>query len=149
MPRNGFAHFIEEVHWPESRHWTKQRHARAIQRWFKVWLSSPSQVSVGRRDAARRLVYNARRLRHRDTRNCGCEGVRIRWDFEGAWEAIVLEGDKCGQKRRSCVAKLGEVKWNKMNGSAKFFITWGDITQEQKKAATKEWLEICMHTFLS
>ncbi len=71
--------------------------------------------------------------------NCGVPGVHIRWDFAGAWEAVVLEGPTRGSCVKSCVAKLTQEKWAAVAGPGDGGL--GDATEERRKQATLEFLE--------
>ena len=78
--------------------------------------------------------------------NCGVPGVHIRWDFAGAWEAVVLEGPTRGSCVTSCVAKLTQEKWAAVAGPGDGGL--GDATEERRKQATLEFLEGHMRTVL-
>jgi len=71
--------------------------------------------------------------------NCGVPGVHIRWDFEGAWEAVVLEGPTRGDCVKSCVAKLTEEKWAAVAEPGEGGLD--DATAERRKQATRLFLE--------
>ena len=43
--------------------------------------------------------------------NCAAEHVHIRWDFGGAWEAIILEGPKKGKMYKCNLGEFNETKW--------------------------------------
>ena len=76
--------------------------------------------------------------------NCDVPGVHIRWDFEGSWEALVLEGPKRGKCVTSCVARLTEEKWAAVAGTGDG--SFGDASAERRKQATFEFLQGHMRT---
>ena len=73
--------------------------------------------------------------------NCEADNVHIRWGFSGAWEAIILNGDKRGSKVKSCVAKFDEEKWLVIGGNARYGMEFGNATPATLKAATFDFLE--------
>ena len=73
--------------------------------------------------------------------NCEAEHVHIRWDFGGAWEAIVLEGEKKGTKVISCVEKFTAEKWLAVAGLTKYGRAFENATPAQLKTATFQYLE--------
>ena len=75
------------------------------------------------------------------TCNCDAENVHIRWDFGGAWEAIILQGAKRGHKTTCSVSNLNEEKWLAVGGSARYGTDFGNASPEQKKEACWKYLE--------
>ena len=73
--------------------------------------------------------------------NCSVPGVHIRWDFNGAWEAIILAGEKKGATVKSHVAKCTAEKWLAIGGQATYGIDFESATENHLKAATFEYLE--------
>ena len=73
--------------------------------------------------------------------NCEAEHVHIRWDFLGAWEAIILAGEKKGTKIKSCVEKFTAEKWLALDGPTRYGCAFANATQEQLKTATFQFLE--------
>ena len=79
--------------------------------------------------------------------NISVEGVRVRWSFDGAWEAIVLSGPNQGFTTKSFVAKMTAEKWSQCP-------QWRDRPYEtssdaDRKAAANEFLELCMATVVA
>ena len=75
-------------------------------------------------------------------RNCHAPGVHIRWDFDGAWEAVILQGSQKGKTVKSFVDKLTLAKWEKADAVHKYGTTFEDATREQRKTATYHFLEM-------
>ena len=73
--------------------------------------------------------------------NCDADNVHIRWDFNGAWEAIILQGAKRGHKTTCSVSNLNEEKWLAVGGSARYGTDFGNASPEQKKEACWKYLE--------
>ena len=73
--------------------------------------------------------------------NCEAENVHIRWDFSGAWEAIILQGAKRGHKTTCGVSNLNEEKWLAVGGSERYGTVFGMASPEQKKEACFMYLE--------
>ena len=65
--------------------------------------------------------------------NCEAEHVHIRWDFEGAWEAIVHQCAKRGNVFKTSVSEFTEEKWLTVGASAKYGTDFGTARQEKKK----------------
>lgn len=76
--------------------------------------------------------------------NCAAPGVHMRWDFDGAWEAIVIAGPQKGKKAKSLVANLTEEKWRAVAAAGSFTTA----TPQQKKQATFAFLEMYMRQAL-
>ena len=79
-------------------------------------------------------------------RNCHAPGVHIRWDFDGAWEAVILQGSQKGRTVKSFVDKLDKSKWEKVDAVHKYGTTFEDATKEQRKTATFHFLEMHMQS---
>ena len=81
--------------------------------------------------------------------NCAAPGVHIRWNFDGAWEAIILEDASAvaggipntPQKLKSFVEKLTPEKWGVVDKIHNYGYSFGDATPEQRKKATFDFLE--------
>ena len=73
--------------------------------------------------------------------NCEAEHVHIRWDFAGAWEAIVLAGEKKGTKVKSSVAKFTAEKWLAVGAPTQYGLSFENATHEQLKTATFKFVE--------
>ena len=73
--------------------------------------------------------------------NCDAENVHIRWDFGGAWEAIILQGAKRGHKTKCSVSDLTEDKWLAVGASARYGTDFRNARPEQKKEASFMFLE--------
>ena len=69
------------------------------------------------------------------TCNCDAEHVHIRWDFGGAWEAIILEGAKRGHKFKSSVSGFDAEKWQAVGADARYGTDFWSASPEQKKDA--------------
>ena len=52
--------------------------------------------------------------------NCAAEHVHIRWDFGGAWEAIILEGPKEGKMYKVKLREFNVTKWLDVGGDSKY-----------------------------
>ena len=76
--------------------------------------------------------------------NCKAPGVSIKWDFDGGWEATVLQGERKGQTVKSKVEKLNLEKWNAVDVVHHYGVDFGSATQEQRKQATFDFLELHM-----
>ena len=73
--------------------------------------------------------------------NCEAENVHIRWDFSGAWEAIILQGAKRGHKTTCSVSNLNEEKWLAVGATERYGTVFGMASPEQKKEACFMYLE--------
>ena len=73
--------------------------------------------------------------------NCDAENVHIRWDFGGAWEAIILQGAKRGHKTTCSVSNLNEEKWLAVGATERYGTVFGMASPEQKKEACFMYLE--------
>ena len=69
------------------------------------------------------------------------KNVHIRWDFGGAWEAIILQGAKRANKFKCSVSDLIEEKWLAVGASARYGTDFGNARPEQKKEACFMYLE--------
>ena len=67
--------------------------------------------------------------------NCEAEHVHIRWDFGGAWEAIILEGANRGHKFKCSVSEFDARKWQAIGGDARYSTDFRRASPEQKKEA--------------
>ena len=76
--------------------------------------------------------------------NCQAPGVHMRWDFDGAWEAIVISGTKQGKKVVSYVHALTPDKWTMAAVAAGLKGPLATATPEQRKQATFVFLELHM-----
>ena len=70
------------------------------------------------------------------TCNCDAEKVHIRWDFGGAWEAIILEGAKRGNKFTCSVSDFDEQKWLAVGAGARYCAAFCRASAEQQKEAS-------------
>ena len=75
------------------------------------------------------------------TCNCNAENVHIRWDFGGAWEAIILHGAKRGSVLKCSVSTFSEEKWQAVGASARFGTDFAIASPAQKKVASYMFLE--------
>ena len=75
------------------------------------------------------------------TCNCNAENVHIRWDFGGAWEAIILHGAKRGAKLTCDVSKLSEEKWQAVGATARYGTDFAIASPTEKKEASYLFLE--------
>lgn len=82
--------------------------------------------------------------------NCKAPGVHIRWDFGGAWEAIVVgdapavpeEQPRTPQKHvKSYVSMLTPEKWVTVDKIHRYGFAFEDASPEQLKQATFHYLE--------
>ena len=73
--------------------------------------------------------------------NCEAEHVHIRWDFSGAWEAMILEAAKRGHKTTCSVSNLNEDKWLAVGATERYGTVFGMASAEQKKEACFMYLE--------
>ena len=73
--------------------------------------------------------------------NCEADHVHIRWDFNGAWEAIILAGEQKGTKVKSYVAKCTAEKWLAIGGQAKYGMDFESATDKHLKDATFRFFE--------
>ena len=73
--------------------------------------------------------------------NCDADNVHIRWDFGGAWEAIVLQGAKRGMKYKCIVSDFDEAKWLAIGANARYGTDFARARPAQKKEASHSYLE--------
>ena len=73
--------------------------------------------------------------------NCDAENVHIRWDFGGAWEAIILQGAKRGMKYKCVVSDFDQDKWLAVGANARYGTDFERARPEQKKEASYRFLE--------
>ena len=73
--------------------------------------------------------------------NCEAEHVHIRWDFSGAWEAIILQGAKRGHKTTCSVSNLNEEKWLAVGATERYGTVFGMARPAQKKEVCFLYLE--------
>ena len=73
--------------------------------------------------------------------NCDAEHVHIRWDIGGAWEAIILQGDKRSSVFKCSVSDFNEEKWQAVGASARYGTDFRNARSEQKKEACFMYLE--------
>ena len=81
--------------------------------------------------------------------NCDAQHVHIRWDFGGAWEAIVLEGANRGRKIKCIVSDFDARKWQAFGGDAKYGTDFWRASPEQKKEGSFRDLEKHMNDFMA
>ena len=68
--------------------------------------------------------------------NCAAEHVHIRWDFSGAWEAIVIDGPKGGKNYKYNLGEFDETKWLAVGGDAKYGTDFMRAKPAQKRDAS-------------
>ena len=73
--------------------------------------------------------------------NCAAEHVHIRWDFGGAWEAIIIEGPKKGTKYKCKLGEFNETTWLAVGGDAKFGTDFTRAKPDQIREASFLFLE--------
>ena len=73
--------------------------------------------------------------------NCEADNVHIRWDFGGAWDAIILDGANGGKKVKTFVAKLDEKNWPSIGGDAMYDTDFENAIPEHLKSAAHRLLE--------
>ena len=77
--------------------------------------------------------------------NCDADNVHIRWDFNGAWEAIILQDSlgraKRGMKYKCVVSDFDQDKWLAVGANARYGTDFERARPEQKKEASKLFLE--------
>ena len=77
--------------------------------------------------------------------NCDADNVHIRWDFNGAWEAIILQDSlgraKRGMKYKCVVSYFDQDKWLAVGANARYGTDFERARPEQKKEASKLFLE--------
>ena len=81
--------------------------------------------------------------------NCNAENVHTRWDFGGAWEAIVLDGANRGRKIKCIVSDFDARKWQAIGGDAKYSTDFWRASPEQKKEGSFRYLEKHMNDFMA
>lgn len=74
--------------------------------------------------------------------NCAAPGVRIVWDFAGAWVATILEGEQKGKTVKSFVEKLTLEKWTAVDDVHHYGTDFESATPQQRKQATFHFLEL-------
>ena len=65
--------------------------------------------------------------------NCEAQHVHIRWDFGGAWEAIILEGANRGRKFKCSVSEFDARKWQAIGGDARYNKDFGGPVQSRRR----------------
>ena len=85
------------------------------------------------------------------TCNCDAENMHIRWDFGGAWEAIILEGVNRGHKFKCSVSDFDEEKWLAVGADARYGTDFWRASPDQKKEASSFFclLEKHMNDFMA
>ena len=73
--------------------------------------------------------------------NGDADNVHIRWDFSGAWEAIILQGAQRGMKYKCVVSDFDQDKWLAVGANARYGTDFERARPEQKKEASKLFLE--------
>ena len=81
--------------------------------------------------------------------NCAAPGVRIQWDFAGAWEATILRGEQAGQTCKSRVEKLTAEKWTAADAVHNYGIDFESATPDLVRQATFQFLELHMQRTLA
>jgi hypothetical protein len=89
--------------------------------------------------------------------NCAAPGVHIRWDFNGAWEALASERDSAVAEQgvggtvlaRSLVSKLTLEKWEIVDNIYEYGVDFSAATPNQRKNATFHYLEQRMVHFVA
>ena len=81
--------------------------------------------------------------------NCAAPGVRIQWDFAGAWEATILRGEQAGQTCKSRVEKLTAEKWTAADAVHHYGTDFESATPGGLKQATFHFLELHMQRALA
>ena len=80
--------------------------------------------------------------------NCAAPGVRILWDFGGAWEATILEGELKGKTVKSFVEKLTLDKWTAADEVHHYGPDFKPATRKQLKKETFQFLELHLQRLL-
>ena len=75
------------------------------------------------------------------TGNRETENVHTRWDFGGAWEAIILRGAKEGNKYKCKLGDFDEEKRLAFGGDVMYGTDFMCAKPEQNKAASLRFLE--------
>ena len=77
--------------------------------------------------------------------NCDADNVHIRWDFNGAWEAIILQDSlgraKRGMKYKCVVSDFDQDKWLAVGANARYGTDFERARPDQNKEASKLFLE--------
>ena len=73
--------------------------------------------------------------------NFNAENVHTRRDIGGAWEAIILQGDKRGSAFKCSVSDFTEAKWQAVGATARYGIDFASASPTQKKGASYLFLE--------
>ena len=77
--------------------------------------------------------------------NCDADNVHIRWDFGGAWEAIILQDSlgraKRGMKYKCVVSDFDQDKWLAVGANARYGTDFRNARPEQKKEASYRFFE--------
>ena len=81
--------------------------------------------------------------------NCAAPGVRIQWDFDGAWDATIRRAEQAGQTCKSMVEKLTTEKWTVVAAVHHCGTGFESATPGQQKQATFHFLELHMHRALA
>ena len=83
------------------------------------------------------------------TCNCNAENVHIRWDFGGAWEAIILHGAKRGAVLKCSVSTFSEEKWQAVGATARYGTDFAIASPTQKNEAGYLFLEEHMKALMA
>ena len=69
-------------------------------------------------------------------------GPKIRWDFNGAWEAVITKGPQKGASVSCKVANLTPEKWAAVAKVHKCEVDLETATFQEKKTAARHFLEL-------
>ena len=81
--------------------------------------------------------------------NCAAEHVHIRWDFGGAWEAIILEGPKEGKMYKCELREFNGTKWLEVGGDSKYGTDFTRAKPDQIREASFLFLEKHMKNLIA
>ena len=68
--------------------------------------------------------------------------VKLRWDFDGAWEGVITKGPHKGKSVSCKVANLTEKKWAAAAKVHKYDVAFEKATFQEKKTAARHFLEL-------
>jgi hypothetical protein len=71
---------------------------------------------------------------------------KVRWDFNGAWEAVIKEGPQKGTKVTCVVNALTAAKWAVVSNLHQYPVDFENSTFQERKTAARHFLEQHLET---
>ena len=67
---------------------------------------------------------------------------KLRWDYDGAWEAVITQGPRKGTKATCEVANMTAEKWELVSKLHEYTVEFETATFQDKKFAAKHYLQL-------